>query len=213
MTLLARRSRNTAVRTGMALALGAAALFMAPAAEARITRIVIDPARSQSPTFEGRVFGPDGSVGTYEKLRGKAYGELDPADPRNALITDLELAPRNARGKVEYSMDIFILKPIDLRKGNHKLFLDFNNRGEMRVLALNDAALSNNPTTAAEAGNGFVMNLGYTVVGNGWDFGATNEDDGSRSRFRLRRTRTDRASPAPRTSTSSSTTPRACATS
>ena len=178
MTLPACPCRNDAVRVGMALALGAAALFMAPAAEARITRIVVDPALSQSPTFEGRVFGPDGRVGTYEKLRGKAYGELDPADPRNASITDLDLAPRNARGKVEYSMDIFILKPSDVRKGNHKLFLDFNNRGEMRVLALNDAALSNNPMKAAEAGTGFIMNLGYSVVGNGWDFGATNEDEG-----------------------------------
>src|SRR6185503_5288415 len=167
MTLLACSCRMDAVRGGMALALGAAALFMAPAAEARITRIVIDPALSQSPTFEGRVFGPDGSVGTYEKLRGKAYGELDPADPRNARITDLNRAPRNARGKVEYSMDIFFLKPTDVRKGNHKLFLDFNNRGEMRVLALNDAALSNNPKKAAEAGTGFIMNLGYSVVGNG----------------------------------------------
>ena len=78
------------------------------------------------------------------------------------MITDLELAPRNASGKVEYSMDIFILKPIDLKKGNHKLLLDFNNRGEMRVGALNDAALSNNPTKAADAGTGFIMNLGYS---------------------------------------------------
>ena len=57
------------------------------------------------------------------------------------MITDLRLAPRNARGKVEYSMDVFILKPIDLQKGNHKVILDFNNRGEMRVAALNDAPL------------------------------------------------------------------------
>ena len=84
--------------------------------EAQITRIVIDRARSESPTFEGRAFGPNGSVGQYEKLRGKAYGELDPADPRNAVITDLARAPRNSRGKVECSMDIFILKPIDLAK-------------------------------------------------------------------------------------------------
>jgi alpha/beta hydrolase family protein len=178
MTPLARLSRIGAVRSGMALAIGAATLLTASVSEARITRIVIDPAQSQSPTFEGRVFGPDGSVGTYEKLRGKAYGELDPADPRNARITDLNRARRNARGKVEYSMDIFFLKPTDVRKGNHKLFLDFNNRGEMRVLALNDAALSNNPKKAADAGTGFIMNLGYSVVGNGWDFGATNEDDG-----------------------------------
>ena len=86
-------------------------------AGAHITRIVIDPALSESPTFEGRVFGPDGKVGPYEKLRGRAFGEVDPDDPRNAVITDLKLAPRNARGRVEYSMDVFILKPIDLRKG------------------------------------------------------------------------------------------------
>src|SRR5262245_12646633 len=138
----------------------AIAAFSAPVtspAEAHITRIVIDRARSESPTFEGRTFGPDGKVGPYEKLRGKAFGELNPDDPRNAAITDIKLAPRNARGKVEYSMDIFILKPIDLTKGNHKLFLDFNNRGEMRVAALNDAALSNNPIQAAQAGTGFIM--------------------------------------------------------
>jgi len=152
--------------------LAALALTAAPA-RAHITRIVIDPAQSQSPVFEGRVFGPNGSVGPYEKLRGKAFGELDPNDPRNAVITDIKLAPRNARGRVEYSMDIFILKPIDLRKGNHKVILDFNNRGEMRVATFNDAPLANDPKTAADAGTGFIMDLGYTVVGNGWDIGAT----------------------------------------
>jgi hypothetical protein len=150
----------------------AALTFAAAPAAAHITRIVIDPAQSQSPVFDGKVFGPNGSVGPYEKLRGRAYGELDPNDPRNAVITDIELAPRNARGKVEYSMDIFILKPIDLRKGNHKVMLDFNNRGEMRIATFNDAPLSNDPKTAADAGTGFIMNLGYTVVGNGWDIGA-----------------------------------------
>jgi hypothetical protein len=161
-----------------AFILVAAISSLVPPAEAHITRIVIDPALSESPTFDGRVFGPDGRVGPYEKLRGKAFGEVDPADPRNAVITDLARAPRNARGKVEYSMDIFILKPLDLRKGNHKVFLDFNNRGEMRVGALNDTALSNNPTKAAHAGTGYMMSLGYAIVGNGWDFGATRDDDG-----------------------------------
>ena len=170
-----RRSRR---HSRVAALLGAATLLTVAAAEAQITRIVIDPARSESPTFEGRTFGSNGSVGQYEKLRGTAYGELDPADPRNAVITDLQLAPRNARGKVEYSMDVFILKPIDLGKGGHKVILDVNNRGEMRIAALNDAPMTNNPSTAAHAGNGFVMNLGYTVVGNGWDFGASRENDG-----------------------------------
>jgi hypothetical protein len=101
---------------GVALVLAIAIAVMTPVAEAHITRIVIDPALSESPAFEGRVFGPDGKVGPYEKLRGKAYGEVDPDDPRNAMITDLKLAPRNARGRVEYSMDIFILKPMALAK-------------------------------------------------------------------------------------------------
>ena len=146
--------------------------------EAQITRIVIDRARSESPTFEGRAFGANGSVGQYEKLRGKAYGELDPADPRNAVITESGAHPETRAARSSRSMDIFILKPIDLAKGNHKVILDFNNRGEMRLGALNDAPLSNSPTTAAQAGNGFVMNLGYSVVGNGWDFGAASDDDG-----------------------------------
>ena len=150
-----------------------ATLLIPAFSEARITNIVIDPARSQSPTFEGLSFG---AVGQYEKLRGTAFGELDPSDPRNALITDIELAPRNAAGQVEYSMDIFILKPIDLGSGNHRLFIDFNNRGQMRLGRLNDVDLTNNPTTAADAGTGFIMNLGYTIVSNGWDFGASGFD-------------------------------------
>ena len=161
---------NTFGRTMIRLIslLGAAALSVG-IAEARITRIEITSV--ESPTFDGRAFG---RVGPYEKLRGRAYGEVDPTDPRNAAITDIELAPLNANGRVEYSMDIFILKPVDLNRGNHKLFLDMNNRGQMRVGRLNDVALTNDPTTAADAGNGFVMNLGYTIVGNGWDFGATS---------------------------------------
>ena len=140
-------------------------------AEARIIRIEITSV--ESPTFDGRIFG---RVGPYEKLRGKAYGEVDPADPRNAVITDIELAPRNANGKVEYSMDIFILKPMDLRRGNHTVFLDMNNRGTMLGLFLNDVGPTNNPTAAADAGSGFLMNQGYSVVGNGWDFGPTSEN-------------------------------------
>ena len=135
-----------------------------------IKSIVIDGARSQSPTFGGLSFG---TVGQYQKLRGTAYGELDPSDLRNAVITDIELAPVNARGMVEYSMDIFILKPINLSNGSHRMLFDFNNRGQMRLGQLNDAVSTNDPTMAADAGTGFIMNLGYTVVSNGWDFCAS----------------------------------------
>ena len=140
-------------------------------ASAHIVRIEIDS--SESPTVEGRTFG---TVGAYEKLRGRAYGEVDPTHPLNAVIADVERAPRNANGMVEYSMDIFILKPVDMSRSNHKLFLDMNNRGQMRVGRLNDVALTNDPTTAADGGNGFIMSLGYTIVGNGWDFGAVSDN-------------------------------------
>ncbi|MFO1185953.1 MAG: alpha/beta hydrolase domain-containing protein [Bauldia sp.] len=148
-------------------------------AHAKITRIKIDCAQSQSPTFcpgqsptfEGKSFG---TVGQYEKIRGTAFGELNPLDPHNAVITDIALAPRNAKGNVEYSTDIFILKPVDLAKGNHRMFVDYNNRGAMRLGTINGGIVTNDPTTAADAGQGFILNLGYSVVSMGWDPGAND---------------------------------------
>ncbi|WP_460965279.1 alpha/beta hydrolase domain-containing protein [Spirosoma litoris] len=142
----------------------AIAILAGPMAQARIIRIEITS--RQAPTFEGKVFG---QVGAYEKLRGKAYGELDPASPQNALITDIQLAPRNAKGMVEYAMDIYILKPIDLTKGNHKLFLEVNNRGGKLFGGFNKSSGGNDPSTAAQAGDAFLMNRGYSIVWNGWD--------------------------------------------
>nr|WP_255428244.1 alpha/beta hydrolase domain-containing protein [Ramlibacter cellulosilyticus] len=100
---------------------------------------------------------------------GKAYGEIDPNDPRNQVITDLVLAPRNARGRIEYSMDIYILKPTDLAKGNHKLFVEVNNRGGKLFGAFNQSSGGNDPSTAAHAGGAFLMKQGYTMAWNGWD--------------------------------------------
>ncbi|MDE0822654.1 MAG: alpha/beta hydrolase domain-containing protein [Dehalococcoidia bacterium] len=93
------------------------------------------------------------------------------------MITDREFAPVNANGMVEYSTDIFILKPVNLENGNHRLMYDFNNRGQMRVGLLNDAILTNDPTTAKDAGTGFVMEQGYAIVSNGWDFCANEFDE------------------------------------
>ena len=53
-------------------------------------------------------------VGQFEKLVGTAYGELDPRDPHNRIIQDIALAPRNAKGMVQYSMDVYIIKPINM---------------------------------------------------------------------------------------------------
>ena len=66
---------------------------------------------------------------THERISGKAYGELDPADPKNAVITDIELAPRNARGKVEYVTTFSLVKPTDMMKASGVLVYTVVNRG------------------------------------------------------------------------------------
>src|SRR5262245_4267112 len=88
-------------------------LINAPLSEAHITRVEIK--ERETPTFGGYSWA---GVGRYEKIVGKAFGEVDPNDPRNATIVDLRLAPRNARGMVEYAFDFYLLKPIDLAAGN-----------------------------------------------------------------------------------------------
>jgi hypothetical protein len=79
--------------------------------QARVTRIAIE--KKASPAFDGASFG---SAGPYETLTGKAFGELDPNDPHNAIIQDIKLAPRNARGMVEYTATFQIVKPVDMSK-------------------------------------------------------------------------------------------------
>ena len=68
---------------------------------------------TESPTFGGRSFG---SVGQYERLSGYAVGTVDPEDRRNAEIVNIDNAPRNADGLVEYRVDICLLRPVDARK-------------------------------------------------------------------------------------------------
>lgn len=148
-------------------------LLAAVSAEARVTRIEIS---RREPFVAGQAFG---SAGVYEKIVGRFHGELDPPHPLNAGIVDLEKAPRNTRGRVEYSADFYILKPVDLTKGNGALFYDVNNRGNKLILyQLNSAPRENDPTTPAHAGNGFLMRHGFTVLWSGWIPGlpATNHN-------------------------------------
>ena len=81
----------------------------------------------------------------------------------------MDKAPRNQRGRVEYSSNFCILKPLDMARGNGKIFFDAPNRGSKRILGfLNDAPEANDPTTLEHAGNGFLMRQGYTIVWCGW---------------------------------------------
>lgn len=143
-------------------------LLVGPLQTARGEILRVEIANIQSPTFSGSTFG---SAGQYEKLVGKAFGQVDPKDPRNAVITDLALAPRNLRGMVEYSMDIYLLRPIEPSRRNGRVFFEINNRGNKFSFSnLNDSASGgNDPTTTADAGIGFLMREGYVIAWSGWD--------------------------------------------
>jgi hypothetical protein len=130
-------------------------------AEARLVRINVDPPTVVDlPAF--------GATGPCLKISGTFEGELDPFDAHNASIADISRAPLS-NGKVRYTSTFYVLRPLDLAKGNRRLFYDFGNRGNKRILEwFNDGKESNDPTTAADFGNGFLMRSGYSVAWNGW---------------------------------------------
>jgi hypothetical protein len=122
--------------------------------------------KTRQPFAGGRDFG---SVGHYIQLDGTAYFAVDPAHPLNSCITDIQLAPRDADGRVHFSADIRILAPEDPRRGNHRLLFDVPNRGNRLALAtFNRVPRPINPSAPTDVGDGFLMRRGYTVVWCGW---------------------------------------------
>ena len=127
--------RRTLAKPALGLAAGAMLASLAATAEARVTNIVIDA--RVSPAFNGATFG---SAGAYETLAGRAFGELDPDDPHNAIIQDIKLAPRNARGMVEYTASFQLVKPIDMSRSSHLMWHDVPNRsGRLTIVPLERA--------------------------------------------------------------------------
>jgi hypothetical protein len=124
-------------------------------AEAKVTKIAIE--NRESPIFSGKSFG---DVGTYETLTGHIYGEIDPKDPHNKIITDIDLAPRNSRGMVEYVATFMLQKPVDLSKTNGVLIYAVANRGATRT--------TNSFNVEGESGNDFFMKRGYMILHSGW---------------------------------------------
>jgi hypothetical protein len=131
----------------------AAILACAVSAQARITRMVVE--HRDSPAYQARSFGP---AGAYERLTGHIYGELDPKDPLNAIITDLQLAARNKRGMVEYSATFSLAKPLDLSKTSGVLIYEVPNRGR--------AALAGPATNAGAMAD--LFKSGHVLVSSGW---------------------------------------------
>jgi len=120
----------------------------------------------RGPFAAGHEFGASGA---YERLRGRAHFAVDPAAPAQAGVVDLDKAPLNAEGRVEFAADVLILKPVDPARGNRRLFHDWGNRGNCRALQFfNDAEHSNAPRNLAHAGNGFLFRRGYTYVWSAW---------------------------------------------
>ncbi len=138
--------------------------FLPVLASAEVTRLEIT---ERGPFAAGKSFG---QVGPYEVIRGKLHYETDPDDAANARVTDLKLAPRNARGKVESVGDFVLVTPVDPAKGNGRLLYGVNNRGNnLAIWTFNEGERTNVPKTEAHAGNGFLMRKGYSVLFSGWN--------------------------------------------
>jgi hypothetical protein len=146
-------------------AIAAGAACWAASAQAKVVKFEI--LRTESPAFEGRSFG---SVGTYDRIFARATIAVSPADPHNTIVVDVDKAPRNAQGLVEATTDVEILRPTNAANGNRRLLYEVLNRGSKLGLALFDDTpkVINSPEKAEDAGNGFLMRQGYTVVWSGW---------------------------------------------
>ena len=121
----------------------------------------------RSAVLDGKAFG---RVGAYERIVGKARFAVDPDDPANAIVHDLEFAPRNAQGLVEFSADIYLLRPVDPTKGSGTVLFEVSNRGGKGLLSFNRARGSRDPRTAEHFGDGLLMERGYTLLWVGWQF-------------------------------------------
>ena len=122
--------------------------------------------QSRATVLNGHAFG---ATGAYEKIAGTIRFAVDPKHPLHQRITDIDLAPRNAQGLVEFAGDFFLLKPVDMRQGNGRLLMDVANRGRKVALGMfNSTPRVPEPSTPEDFGNGFLMRQGYTVAWVGW---------------------------------------------
>jgi hypothetical protein len=111
------------------------------------------------------------AAGGYERIAGKLHFAVDPGASVNRIVTDIALAPLGANDRVEFSADFYLLKPKDVERGNGALIFEVSNRGGKDILPMiAHAAPSRAPATAAELGDGFLLEQGYSVLWVGWQF-------------------------------------------
>jgi Alpha/beta hydrolase domain len=112
-----------------------------------------------------------GASGPYERILARAHFAVDPNLAPNRIIADIDLAPRNEAGEVEFSADLYILKPRDSAKGNGTALVEISNRGGKGLLStFNLAQGSTDPHAPAEFGDNFLLDQGFTLVWVGWEF-------------------------------------------
>ena len=134
-------------------------------ADARVVRLVVE---RTTPYADGEAIG---THGPFERLAGTVYMVVDPEDPVNAVIVNLDKAPRNAEGLVEFSAPFVIIKPVDVTRGNRKILYGINNRGnniEISFHAYPAPALRALLGSSTETDDQIIFRLGYTFVDAGW---------------------------------------------
>jgi hypothetical protein len=161
-------SRQAKLKWLGAVSLAAIGILTAtPDAQARITKIQI---LNSGVAFGGHSFA---GVGQYQFITGIATGEVDPKDPQNALITDIQLAPKNAAGHVVYQHNFYILQPADPSKGNHKMMYEPPNRGGKTYQTLNNTPTGTNDpqalTDPTVLDDSFLWTRGYITTWSGWE--------------------------------------------
>jgi len=174
LAVVALRIRRPAPLRAAPRLLGAvlATVGIALPAQARVERIEI---LERAPFAAGAAFG---EVGSYERITGRLHFAIDPDDPANAAIVDLALAPRDGRGLVTFAADFVLLRPEDLARGNGRLLYEVTNRGNLGALAFfNEAPWTNAPSSRADAGNGFLLEQGYSLLWSGWNWDVVPGED------------------------------------
>ena len=147
------------------VAFTAVAVLFAASVRADVVRIRVE---SRADIAGGAAWG---LAGAYERITGTIFFAVDPANPANRIITDIDLAPRNADGLVEFSSNFFLIKPKDVTRGNGTVLYEVSNRGGKGMLRyFNRADGSNDPATLADMGDGFLLREGFTLLWLGWQF-------------------------------------------
>ena len=134
-----------------------------PVASARVVRVEVD---RRVDILDGKPFG---TAGPYEKITGKVFFAVDPSNSANRIITDIDLAPRNEAGEVEFSSDLYLLKPKDAARGNGAVLYEVSNRGGKGMLSFFNLARGGyEPEKEEHFGDGFLLREGYTLLWLGW---------------------------------------------